>query len=168
MNPQRFIVSLLALCLLAVFALGLYLRRSGEPPTPPVVNTPTAAPKPTETTLPDVTAHVDHRLAGTVVGDEQYVIIEHPDGRNELYRPGQTVPGLGKVGEIGADNAVFEADGRRITLRLLPAPTPTVGIPTSAAPEVEATPNPKRVEPPRPGRSDSESSPSTDSDQSAS
>lgn len=167
MNVQRFIVSLLALCLLLVFALGLYLR-SGEPPSPPASSSPTAGQKPTDTATPDVAAHVEHRLAGTVVGDEQYVVIEHPDGRNELYRPGQTVPGLGKVGQIGPDSATFEADGRRITLRLLPAPTPTAEPPASAPPEVDATPGPKRVEPPRPGRSGSESSPSDDSDRSAS
>jgi hypothetical protein len=168
MNVQRFIASLLALCLLLVFALGLYLRRSGEPSSPPASSSPTAAPKPTETATPDAAAHVEHRLAGTVVGDEQYVVVEHPDGRNELYRPGQTVPGLGKVGQIGPDNATFEADGRRITLRLLPAPTPTLGTPASAPQEVEATPDPKRVEPPPPGRSGSGSSPSDDSDRSAS
>jgi hypothetical protein len=168
MNMQRFIVSLLALCLLLVFALGVYLRKSGEPPAPPPASTAPPTVQPTEAAPPDDTAHVEHRLAGTVVGDEQYVVIEHPDGRNELYRLGQTVPGLGRVGQIGSDSATFEEDGRRITLRLLPAPTPTAVPPTSAPSEVDATPKPKRVEPPRPGPSDSESSSSDDSDQSAS
>jgi hypothetical protein len=159
MNPSRFIVLLLAFCLLAILALGWYLRQPKEPPPPPVTPTPTVAAKATETPSPDTSARVEHRLAGTVVGDEQYVVIEHPDGRNELYRPGQTVPGLGKLGDIGPDSAAFDADGRQITLRLLPAPTPTAATPAPAAAEAEATATTRPEEPARPARSGNGSSP---------
>jgi hypothetical protein len=167
MNTQRFIVLLLAFCLLLVFVLGWYLRRSEVAPPVHEAGTPSPAPQPTQTTPPEAEARVEHRLAGTVVGDEQYVIIEHPDGRNELYRPGQSVPGLGRVAEIGADSAAFDADGRRVTLRLLPAPTPTAGTPGSATGEVEATSPPKPTARPR-APSAPGSSPSADSDRSAS
>lgn len=66
-----------------------------------------------------------YRLAGTVVGDALYAVIEQPDGTNDLYRPGQTVPGLGRLIDLEADRATFDGDEGRIELQLVPAPTPT-------------------------------------------
>jgi hypothetical protein len=67
-----------------------------------------------------------YRLAGTVVGDALYAVIEQPDGTNELYRPGQMVPGLGRLIDLWADRATFEGSDGRIELQLVPASTPTV------------------------------------------
>jgi hypothetical protein len=153
MNMQRFIVLLLTLCLLLVFALGWYLRR--RPAPPPTANevSPTATAAPTWTPQPEAKKKIQHRLAGTVVGDEQYVVVELPDGRNELYTPGQSVPGLGRVVSIGPDQATFDGDAGRVTLRLLPAPTPTATPTGSAAEEAETTTDSTpKARPPR-GRS---------------
>jgi len=112
--------------------------RAFNPRTPKPRTTATATPASTPTAPgPQATnTPLRHRLAGTVVGDARYAVIEDLSGGNELYRPGQTVPGLGLLIEVGPRNAVFEADGRRFELALSAAPTAT------PEPTVEATPEP--------------------------
>jgi hypothetical protein len=171
MDPQRFIALLLAACLVSILALGWYLRRSApsgsEDQTASTSEASLATSSPTPTASAQPTAPLGHRLAGTVVGDEQYVIIEDPDGANELYRPGESVPGLGKLVEIGPDRAAFDSDAGRILLRLLPGSTPTSSpraTPTSALADTsEPTPAP-----PPPDRSAPAPSPSAEPDRSAS
>lgn len=165
MNMQRFIVLLLALCLALVFALGWYLRRPAPPPPAPE-STPSPTASPSATVAAEAQRKIEHRLAGTVVGDEQYVVVEHPDGRNELYRPGQSVPGLGRVVQIGPDDAVFEGDAGRLTLRLLPAPTPTASPVDATEDELGTAPTPEAPSPRAP--SETAPSPSVAPDRSAS
>jgi hypothetical protein len=148
---QRFIVALLATCLLLVLALGWWLRRTPAPPHPSVpaaTSTPTPAIESTPSPVSRITAaeQTRYRLAGTVVGDAEYVVIEHPDGRSDLYRPGQVVEGLGRLVAIGADSAAFEGDGGRVELHLLPAATPSETAEETAMEDV----TPKRSRSPSP------------------
>ena len=92
---MRLLATVLAAMLIAVlawFAGRSYSRPAAQAtatPTPLAPSTPTpAAPLPTPSPL-------RHRLAGTVVGDVRYAVIEDAAGGNDLYRPGQTVPDLG-------------------------------------------------------------------------
>ncbi len=140
MSPQRFIAGLLVACLALVFLLGWWIRRLHHAPTPPLESTATARPAVAATTLaPAPTAPIPahYRLAGTVVGDASYAVIEHPDGTNELYRPGQEVPGLGRLVRVEADRATFAGERGPIDLKLAPAPISTPGPPS---PPPSATP----------------------------
>lgn len=99
---------------------------------------PTAAETPTPLTPLPSPSPPHHRLAGTVVGDARYAVIEDAEGGNELYRPGQIVPELGLLVEVGPHGAVFESDGKRFELQLTSAPTPTPK-PTPVEEEEEIT-----------------------------
>lgn len=126
MTNQRFILALLGGCLLLVLLLGLWLRdpirqTDGSRLAPTArdsATTPTAIPT-------NAAAPPGHRLAGTVVGDVRYAVVELPDGTNDLYRPGQEVPGLGRLVEVASNHAIFEGDNGRVDLRLVPAATTT-------------------------------------------
>lgn len=162
MNPDRAIGAILAISLAAVLLLGIYLltsnRSSSTPPlTPsPTAGAPSPAASPTVTFGPPAAA-LGYRLAGTVVGDLAYAIIVDPKGNNQLYRPGQTVPTLGVVRSVEADQITLEGSDGVFALQLAPGPTDT---PTTAR-----TPLPTRssgaVTPARSlrVRSESESSP---------
>lgn len=119
----------LIVLILAIAATWFIARRSADPapPTP----APAAAALATVTSppaTPDVAATTPspgHRLAGTVVGDVQFAVIEAPDGSNELYGIDDQVPGLGKLVAIGARSATFEGSDGRFDMPLIAAPTPT-------------------------------------------
>ena len=166
MNTDRAITAILTGSLLVVLALGLWLvwdaHTDVPPPPPPTVPPPpaaTASAPPTaagpSTTPPK--AAIGHRLAGTVVGDVRYAIIENPDGSNALYRPGQIVPGLGELLDITEDSVTLDGDDGSFLLRISAAPTttPTLRLPTTTAADDEPTPEVRR----RRDRSESESSP---------
>jgi hypothetical protein len=165
MNPDRAIGLILALSLAVVLTLGIWLLRRGAgdsepPPVTPSV-TPTASPALLPTATPASAAAVapGYRLAGTVVGDLSYAIIEDPNGANHLYRPGQVIPGLGEVTVIDADRIVVAGSGGDIILQIAPAPTATPSLRRTEPIELpippEATPAARR----RRDRSESESSP---------
>jgi hypothetical protein len=139
MNPDRAIAVILGVSLAVVLALGIWLlrrahRESAPPPVPPSA---TAAPQPSA--APTGTPHAaaaapGYRLAGTVVGDLSYAIIEDPQGGNQLYRPGQTIPGLGEVTAIEEDRILLAGSDGTIALQLAPAPTATPApLPTETA-----------------------------------
>jgi len=166
MNPDRAIAAILTLSVLVVLLLGIWLLRrahtDSEPPaaTPTVtaaVAPPTAVP--TAATSPTVAAAEGYRLAGTVVGDLSYAIIEDPHGGNQLYRPGQTIPGLGEVITIEADRITLAGSDGTIALQLAPGatPTPEALATVTAATEYDADTTPVRRR--RRDRSESESSP---------
>lgn len=165
MNADRAIGAVLAISVGAVLALGVWLlwRAHHAPPleppaTPTPIDSPTAGPTETPTgALPRAAA--GYRLAGTVVGDVAYAVIESPGGRSELVRPGQLIKGLGQVMVIEEDRVTIEGSEGSFALSVAAAPTVT------PAPTASATSAP----PPTPaGRSGSESSPSDETDQSAS
>jgi hypothetical protein len=122
----RILPALLVLVLAIVLTWTL-ARRSVEsvPPQPP----PTVSLLPTAAAAdpPAAAAPTDpaYRLAGTVVGDRLYAIIEAPGGGNELYGIDADVPGIGKLIAVGPNWATFESDGSRFDMRLAAAPTPT-------------------------------------------
>lgn len=156
--------------LAAVLVLGFWLLGRGPargPVPPPPTSPPTRAA--TSTPSPELVRQTPfsrgHRLAGTVVGDVRYAVIEAPDGRSDLYGIGETVPGLGRLVDVEADRATFEGDEGRIEIRLAPAPTPT-STPRRPAPTTDATlpPTPDRAS----GRKPSSKPSSADLDRSAS
>lgn len=169
---MRLLATVLAAILIAV--LAWFAGRSYSRPAAQATATPTSlAPStPTPAAPPPTPSPLRHRLAGTVVGDVRYAVIEDATGGNDLYRPGQTVPDLGLLVEVGPRAAVFENDGRRFELELTSAATPTPE-PTPVATEeededdlTESTPDsvPTRAS----DSSDSESSSSNESDRPAS
>jgi hypothetical protein len=66
-----------------------------------------------------------YRLAGTVVGDMRFAIVEAPDGTNDLYSIDEEVPGLGRLVAVGPKSATFEGTEGRFEMKLLAAPTAT-------------------------------------------
>jgi len=163
MNPDRAIGAILAISLGAVLLLGIYLltrnRDSGATAAPTPVATvamPSPAASATATVGPPAAAR-GYRLAGTVVGDLAYAIIVDPQGNNQLYRPGQTVPELGVVRSVEADQVTLDGSNGAFTLRLAPGPTDTPTVPRTQPP----TRLPAAVTPARSlrARSESESSP---------
>jgi len=121
------ILPALILLLLAVVVTWMLARGSGAPVPPTPVPTVPAVPTPVPADTPTVAGPSDpaYRLAGTVVGDRRYAIIEAPDGRNDLYAIDADVPDIGKLIAVGPNWATFESDGERFDMRVLPAPTPT-------------------------------------------
>ena len=122
----RLPATILALAL-ALLATWLWTQQTNDHRTAVVSNT--AAPTTHYTSLPTQppapTVDPRYRLAGTVVGDVRYAVIETPDGRNDLYRLNATVPGLGKLEEIHGNHAVFVSPRGRIELPVSAAPTAT-------------------------------------------
>jgi len=117
---------------------------------PTAVPTPTIpSPSPTMSPVP-----VRQRLAGTVVGDVRYAVVEQPDGTSSLYRPGDEVADLGKVLEIEADHATFLTPSGPIVLRLAAAPTGTPGRTRAPRRPTEAP-----VETPKPAPRSSDAQP---------
>lgn len=154
MNPDRAIGVILSCSVGAVLALGTWLlwrAHHAPPPAPPAPPTPTltatAAPTATPTGIVPRAA-VGYRLAGTVVGDVAYAVVESPAGRSQLVRTGQIIAGLGQLLAIEADRVVIA--GREGEFALVVAAAPTL----TASPAATPTTAP----PPR-ARSASESSP---------
>jgi hypothetical protein len=167
MNPDRAIGAILALSVAAVLGLGSWMlwraHHAPPPPVPPSAS-PSASPTATATATPTgviPAAARGYRLAGTVVGDVTYAIVEMPQGGNELLRPGQILRGVGQVVSIDEDHIVIDGDDGRFELPLASAPTATPTQPSAALPSPSPAPTPR-------GRSASESSPSIAPDRSAS
>lgn len=158
---------ILAALALALFLFWMLTGKTNEAPAP----TPSPPPQATSVTVPPAAARSTasrsgYRLAGTVVGDAMYAVIEQPDGTNDLYRMGQEVPGLGRLVDLGADRATFEASDGRIELQLAPASTPTVTPspaeqPTALETTLPTEPSDRDLTPPA-------ASPSGETDQSVS
>jgi hypothetical protein len=137
MNPDRAIAVILAVSLGVVLLLGIWLLRRAHSGVETTPSTPTATAAPTfvaPTVTPGVAVQSvasGYRLAGTVVGDLSYAIIEDPRGANQLYHLGQTVPGLGEVTAIEANSITLAGKDGTLALQLAPAatttPTPRAG-----------------------------------------
>lgn len=160
MNNDRAIAAILGVSIAVVLLLGIWLLRRShrevEPPATPTAAT-VASPTPQVTAKPTggvPDAARGYRLAGTVVGDLSYAIVVDPQGHNQLYRPGQSIPNLGVVTSIEADRIGVDGGDGTFALQLAPGPTDTVTPPRSAT-AIVATPEP----PPRRARSRFESSP---------
>lgn len=158
MSPERAIAILLAVSLAVVLALGgwlLWRARHAAPPPPPPEPTaaPSATPAPTPAgEIPE--AARGYRLAGTVIGDVTYAILELPGGGNELVRPGQILRGIGQVVAIDEYRIVVAGDEGEFALPLAAAPTAT---PTRVIWRSEPPSSPAPTPPP--DRSAFESSP---------
>jgi len=125
---EKLLIAIIALLLILV---GWLLLRSPSAPQPPAVE-PSAVPA-TATRAPALPAAAEspspgYRLAGTVVGDVQYAIIEAPDGSNRLYHVDDEIPGLGTLLEIRGLSAKFRGADGEFELPLLAAPSPTAGV----------------------------------------
>ena len=139
MTADRAIGLILSCSVGVVLALGtwmLWRAHHAPPPPPPATATPsaspTAVPSPTPTgALPR--AARGYRLAGTVIGDVTYAVIESPGGRSELFRVGQIIKPLGQITAIEADRVVIAGQSGAFALRVAAAPTATAA-PTSAVP----------------------------------
>ena len=157
MNPDRAIGFVLACSVGVVIALGAWLlwhAHHAPPPPPPATPTPTV----TDTVAPTATptgalpkAAAGYRLAGTVVGDVAYAVIESPGGRSELFRTGQVIKGLGQLTAIAEDRVLIAGPGGAFALTVAAAPTATAS-PVVTPPTAAPTPPPR-------DRSTSESSP---------
>lgn len=162
MNNDRAIAAILTSAVVFVLGLGLWLvwdARSTPPPPPSTpLPVPTAPPAdtPGSRIVTPPAAAAGHRLAGTVVGDVTFAIIEDPHGGNALYRPGQAIPGLGELIDITEDHVTVSGSDGSFELRLAAASTATV-TPSRAVVETPTAPTrePRR----RRDRSTSESSP---------
>ncbi len=130
----------LAVLLLAIAATWFLARRSADPapptPAPAAAALATVTSPPVTPAVAATTPSPGHRLAGTVVGDVQFAVIEAPDGSNELYGIDDQVPGLGKLVAIGARSATFEGNDGRFDMPLIAAPTPTARPERKARQEV--------------------------------
>jgi len=163
MNPDRAIGAILAASLALVLGIGAWvIWRAHHPTAPPP--TPTASPSATPTETATATpsgvipaAARGYRLAGTVVGDVTYAIIETPQGGSELLRPGQVLHGVGQLLTIDENHVVIDGSDGHFEMQLASAPTATPTLPL-------ATPSPA---PPTRARSASESSPLNAPDRSA-
>lgn len=139
MRRQRPIFWIPLLCIVAVVALGLWILRQGAPvanrnvPMAEAPASPVQPPSPTTVAGRAVPIPSGHRLAGTVVGDATYAIVEGPEG-SDLYRLGDQVSGLGKVTQIEADRATFQGNDGLVELLLAPAATKTTAPPTRTVP----------------------------------
>jgi|SRR5215470_1498708 len=169
MNPDRAIALILAVSIAVVLLLGIWLlrrARQGPEPAPTPTAGATAGATEAPSSAPTVTSAIGavpdaargYRLAGTVVGDLSYAIIEDPHGTNQLYHPGQTIPGLGQLTAVEADRVTVSGSGGSFALQLAPAPTmtwtPPRPEPTGSAPPAGATPAPQsRRAPSRSGSS---------------
>lgn len=153
MKAERAIPAILIGCLVLVFALGLWILGRSQPPKrrPAAPARVTAAADatlvPTAGRAVRTASGVRHRLAGTVVGDARYAVIEGPRGESDLYRPGQTVPGLGRLVEVDADRATFDGEDGRVELRLAAAPTLTPAPSPLATLAPSGSPNPPAPRP---------------------
>jgi hypothetical protein len=170
MNTRISLLLILAALVLALFLFWRLTGRKDVGPTPPPSTPPgleaTSQAAPRTPPGSPVATKTGYRLAGTVVGDATYAVIEQPDGTNDLYRPGQVVPGLGRLVDLGADRATFEGSDGRFELQLVPASTPTVTSSPVEEPTASSTTRPAErsvsdLTPPA-------TSPSSESDQSAS
>jgi hypothetical protein len=118
--------ALVALLIVALIAWSLLPQSDDRGVATATLPAATETPEPRSRTAPPTPSPPrGHRLAGTVVGDVRYAVIEDSHGENELYRPGQRVPGLGKLMKVEARRAVFEGDNGQFELPLAKAPTPT-------------------------------------------
>ncbi len=132
-------IAVLALAIVATWTLARRTAPTSPPApaatrTPGMVTNPTAAVAASSTASP--TEGATHRLAGTVVGDVLYAIVEAPDGSNELYGIDEFVPDVGKLVAVGTKSATFEGRNGRFEMKLVAAPPPT------PRPEAPDTPEP--------------------------
>ena len=127
MAGQRVTIGILVTCVAVVLLLGEWIYRQDREPSyvEPDSLDSLSAPASTQplVTAPAPTAVIRHRLAGTVVGDVLYAVIENPDGTSKLYALGDTVAGLGRVVSVSSDRATVEGPTGQVELRLAPAPT---------------------------------------------
>jgi hypothetical protein len=130
----------LAVLLVAIVVTWNIARRTAPRPAPPegssathTATTPTREPAGSPVQTPTTVS--TYRLAGTVVGDLRFAIVEAPDGTNDLYSIDEDVPGLGRLVAVSSNSATFEGRQGRFEMKLLAAPTPT---PAAVAPEVAA------------------------------
>lgn len=143
MSSDRAIGLVLAVSVGVVLLLGaglLWRAHHAPPPAPPATPTPAATASGTATataTAAVPAAARGYRLAGTVVGDVAYAVLERPDGQSDLVRPGQVVRGLGQLIAVEEDRVRIEGETGAFALFVAAAPTvtpaPTVS-PTSAPP----------------------------------
>lgn len=170
MNTRISLLPILAALALILLLFWILMRDTGVQPTSPAPTPTLEATGPPEQSTPPpqspAATKSGYRLAGTVVGDALYAVIERPDGTNDLYRPGENVPGLGRLVDVGADRATFEGSEGRIELHLVPASTPTV----TPSPVEQPTPGEatETTEPPDLDLTPPATSPSGETDQSAS
>lgn len=140
MRRQYPVFWILTICLVSVLVLGLWILwrdvPGGDPAQPPTPRDASPPPRPTPTIRQVTPSSVTtgHRLAGTVVGDAQYAIVEDPRGGSDLYHLGDMVPDLGELTQIEPDRVLFAGADGPLELRLASAPTETAAPATPTVP----------------------------------
>ncbi len=167
----RALAALLAL-LAALLVLAAWFLWPAASPPPAVIGatrTPTPAPA---TPAPEAAAAPTHaagayRLAGVAAGNDfQVAVFESPDGQTEMYRVGDTIPGLGKLVRVEERRAVVTGEHGDVDFTIRPAPTPSPDLrsPTARSAATIALRSPS----PAPARTAAGSSPSAGPGRSAS
>jgi hypothetical protein len=139
MRHQFPIFWILTICLVSILGLGLWILwrdvPAGDPAQPPTPRDTSPPPRPTPPIrLAPSRVITGHRLAGTVVGDAQYAIVEDPRGASDLYHLGDMVSDLGELTQIEPDRVLFAGANGPLELRLASAPTETAAPATPTAP----------------------------------
>lgn len=160
MRIQSLIAAAAALFLVFLLLMWLARQRVLEKHRSQPIGTPMALASPTPTSgVPrtgTATPAAQYRVAGIAVGDVHFVVVEHPDGRSGLYRPGSTVPGLGRVRDITETGATFDTPNGPLTL---PITVPPPYTPSPARPFLTGTPPRPPTPPPDRGHTARGSSP---------
>jgi hypothetical protein len=128
----RWIAALLVL-LAAGIALLVWMLRAPAPPAPARLRPPataTATPSPAATATP-LLFHLSGVASG---GDDQFAVIDDPEGVSGLYRLGESVSGLGTLARIEPFEVTLDTETGPVTLRLQPAPTRTASPPATQTP----------------------------------
>jgi hypothetical protein len=152
------------LLVVLVLLVGLLVRftRDGRPPVPAAP--PTQPPTPSTPVARPQAPTPHFRLAGVAAsGEHAFAVIADPDGVTALYRSGDSVSGLGRLAQIEPQEVLIDTDNGPLTLRLQPAPRPTMA-PTVTRPAPRAVP----TRTPFPAGSETESPPSSVPDRPAS
>ncbi len=141
------VVLLFALVIGSALWLGIRLReRAAAPPTATLLPTPTRTKIATPET-PTPTPPLGYRLAGVASrASYSYAVIEGPDDKHTMYREGDEIPGLGRLGRVTDEHVVIATASGEIRLFVIPAAT---GTPTATRPSATPTLKPT-AEPTRP------------------
>ncbi len=139
MRTSPLTLVLAALGLLVAVGAWLLTREAAKTTPPPASPSPSGAPA--QTPAPSVPS--GFRLAGTAVGAQgAYAVFEDPTGATNLYRPGDSVPGLGTLLRIEEKKVVVSVGNSEVEFRIRPAPSPSPTPQLTPSPALTPAPSP--------------------------
>ena len=140
----RLLLALLVLGRVLLAGTLLFCRQPNFTRTRPASASPPAAtstPPPTATATAASDVAREYRLAGVAVGGPgAYAVIANPDGQTALYRPGDEVPGLGRLLRVEEKRAIISSSRGDVEFRIRRAPTATPAPATPSRPYKRVTP----------------------------